>query len=330
MAIHFVAAKAVHMTNKSNKIHMKPLYILFFFLNLSSFFFSQQNKICFTIDDLPVVNYGISDTLFQKTILSKLITSFNKNNIPAIGFVNENKLYTNDTLNSFQTQLLHEWVMNGYELGNHTFSHIDYNVSNLKEYTTDLERGELITKEILTQNHQCLKYFRHPFLHVGNSKEKADSLSEYLSRTGYTIAPVTFDSDDYIFASAYQKAFVKNDTLVLKQIGKDYITHLQNKIHFYEKQSNTLFGRNIHHILLLHANLLNADYMDTIAKLFIDKQYDFINLDKALKDELYKTEITVYGRWGISWIDKWALSRGYTKDFFKDEPAIPSYIESYK
>ncbi len=304
--------------------------LLITLLSFSTISFSQKNQICFTIDDLPVVDYGNSDTSFQQEIVSKLITSFNKYNIPAIGFVNEKKAHSNDTIIPFQVNLLKMWVENGYELGNHTYSHIDYNSCNLKVYTSDILKGELITKEILKQNDQKLIYFRHPYLHVGNTKEKADSLSDFLLNTKYIVAPVTFDSDDYLFASAYQKAYKNADSITLKQIGKDYLLHLERKIVYYEKQTSILFGRNIKHILLLHANLLNANYMDTIANLFSKHNYEFINLDKALKDNLYSTEISVYGRWGISWIDKWALSRGFTKDFFKDEPVIPSYIEAYK
>jgi peptidoglycan/xylan/chitin deacetylase (PgdA/CDA1 family) len=301
-----------------------PFALLFSFLT-----FSQKNQICFTIDDLPVVNYGISDTSFQKLIVSKLVSSFNKNKIPAIGFVNEKKLYIDDRLNPFQIKLLNNWIENGYELGNHTFSHIDYNTCNLNEYASNILQGEINTKKILEQNNQTLRYFRHPYLHVGNTKEKADSLSEFLIKSKYIVAPVTFDTDDYTFASAYQKAFSNKDTATQNQIGKDYLLHIKHKLMYYEKQSNTLFDRNIRHVLLIHANLLNADYVDSIAQLFTEKSYTFIKLEDALEDELYDTEITVYGKWGISWIDKWALSKGFKKEFFKDEPVIPSYIGTY-
>lgn len=303
--------------------------ILFFFLlfTCSPLTFAQQNQICFTIDDLPVVNYGVSDTIFQQRIMSNLIVSLTKHSIPAIGFVNEKKMYSRDSLNQFQIRLLENWVKNGLELGNHTFSHIDYNTSSLQEYAENLQKGEVITKEILAKNGTSIKYFRHPFLHVGNTKEKADSLTDFLLKTGYTVAPVTFDSDDYLFAKAYQRSFEKQDSTMMKQVGHDYILHLEHKLKYYENECNKLFEKNIKHILLLHANLLNADYMDSIANLFIQNKYDFIDLDEALKDELYSTEITVYGKWGISWLDKWALSMGKSKDFFKDEPAVPSYLE---
>jgi hypothetical protein len=50
-------------------------------------------------------------------------------------------------------------------------------------------------------------------------------------------------------------------------------------------------------------------------------------MDKALKDNVYKTPITVYDDSGISWIDRWALSKGKRGRFFKDEPTAPYYIK---
>jgi hypothetical protein len=57
--------------------------------------------------------------------------------------------------------------------------------------------------------------------------------------------------------------------------------------------------------------------------------YEFINLDEALKDEAYKSPDTFTGRGGISWMDRWALTQGKTKDFFAGEPRTPEYIMKY-
>jgi len=60
--------------------------------------------------------------------------------------------------------------------------------------------------------------------------------------------------------------------------------------------------------------------------IFDKRDYKFINLQEALNDNVYKTEITRFGNWGISWLDRWALSMGKKGDFFKDEPSVPDYI----
>jgi hypothetical protein len=55
--------------------------------------------------------------------------------------------------------------------------------------------------------------------------------------------------------------------------------------------------------------------------------YEFISLIQTLEDKAYLTNITVFNRnWGISWLDRWALSIGKKGEFFKDEPTTPEYI----
>lgn len=287
----------------------------------------QQKQVCLSFDDLPVVSYGSQDTCFQKGLMNNLIVSLKRNNIPAIGFVNEQKLYDQNGLDRNQVELLKSWVSNGLELGNHTFSHPDYNSTSFKDYTSDILKGEIITNKILTGIGKKLRYFRHPFLHVGNTKAKADSLSSFLLNLGYREAPVTIDNEDYLFALAYHRANSKKDTSLMKKIGRDYISYMEKKLIYYEKQAKNLFGRNINQILLLHASFLNSDYTDSLAALFRKNNYTFISMDKALEDPVYQTQITVFGIWGISWLDKWALSEGKKGDFFREEPETPEYIK---
>ncbi|MDZ7647964.1 MAG: polysaccharide deacetylase family protein [Cytophagales bacterium] len=294
------------------------------FIVITSTAFSQSKQVCFTIDDMPLVTYGVSDTVYQRGLMDKLIVGLTSNNIPAMGFVNEIKLYKNGISNPFQVQLLENWLNAGLELGNHTFSHPDYNSLSTTDFFKEIIRGELVTKELMRKAGKEFMYFRHPFLHEGNSKAKVDSLNQFLAENGYTVAPVTIDDEDYMFAAAYKKAQDKNNAKLMKQIGTDYINYMESKVLYFERQSTALFGRQISQILLIHASALNSDYIDALAQLFIKHKYDFISLKRALEDEAYKTPVTVYGSWGISWIDRWALSQGKKGDFFKGDPEIPS------
>lgn len=288
--------------------------------------FGQKKQICFSLDDLPLVTYGLNDTVYQKKLMDRLILSLKKNKIPAIGFVNEVNLFEDTIVVPFQVGLLKQWVNEGFELGNHTYSHPDYNSLSFEEFCLDVLKGEILTRQILLTKAKSLNYFRHPFLHMGNSKAKSDSLNIFLYDHGYGVAPVTVDNEDYIFALAYKRATDNNDSTLRKMIGSDYIVYTEKKLKHFEKQTDLLFGRPIKHVLLLHANLLNTDYMDSLARLFIKNNYEFVTMEDALKDKAYSTTITVYGNWGISWIERWALSQGKKGDFFKGEPIIPDYI----
>ena len=287
----------------------------------------QTKQVCFTYDDLPVVGYGNADNTFQKQLTDRLVESLVSNHIPAIGFVNERKMYTMGQVNPEQVDLLLTWTDHGLDLGNHTFSHPDYNKVSYREFTEDLLRGETLTRKLLHEKGKELTYFRHPFLHVGPTKAKADSLESFLLEHHYTTAPVTIDNEDYLFALAYHRAYSQKDTVLMKQIGADFISYLESKLKYYERQSVALFGREIPQILLLHASLLNSAYVNALAQMFSKNGYSFVTIDKALEDPAYRSEITVYGKWGISWIDKWALSKGKKGEFFKGDPETPDYIK---
>lgn len=301
------------------------VFIAASFLSITSF--AQRKQVCFSIDDLPVVSYGITDTSFQKDLTHKLVASLKAHKIPAVGFVNETKVYNTEGLNSFQVRLLEHWAGQGLELGNHTFSHRDYNNLSFKEFSQDVLKGEIVTKQVLDRHGRTMRYFRHPFLHAGDSKAKSDSLTNFLTDHGYTIAPVTLDNEEYLFALAYKRAGDKNDKALQLRIGQDYLLYMEKKLEYFERQARALFGRDIAHVLLIHANALNADHMDALARMFEKHAYDFVSMEKALEDKAYKTEVTVFGKWGISWIDRWALSQGKKGGFFKDEPETPAYVK---
>jgi peptidoglycan/xylan/chitin deacetylase (PgdA/CDA1 family) len=251
---------------------MKHFITTFVFLLSALIMYGQKKQICFSYDDLPVVSYGITDQDYQQQLMNRLVASLNKHHIPAIGFVNEMKLFDKDgTIIPVQVEILKTWINGGFELGNHTYSHPDYNKVTFAEYTNNIVEGETVPKQILAEKGQSLRYFRHPFLHVGNTKEKADSLYSFLKERGYTIAPVTIDNEDYLFAVVYKRASVKNDTVLMRQIRNDFVEYIEKKVAYYEKQSQTLFGRNISQILLLHASLLNSDCVGLLAEMFKKK-----------------------------------------------------------
>jgi len=306
---------------------IKILTALFFWGVLIIPLYGQNKRICFTFDDLPLISYGIDDTLYQEAVLNNLIRSLIEHEIPAIGFVNEHKLYSGRRIHPFQVRQLTKWVDNGQELGNHTYSHPDYNKVPFDDFTEDILKGEKITKEILSKRGKSIKYFRHPFLHMGNTKSKADSLNKFLEKYNYKVAPITIDNDDYLFAVAYHRAFMKRDRELMAQISQDYVDYMEKKLLYFEMQANELFGRNISQILLLHSSLLNSDSMNVLAEMCKKNGYDFVDIDTALEDEAFNTEITVFGNWGISWIDRWALSFGKKGEFFKEEPVAPDHIK---
>jgi peptidoglycan/xylan/chitin deacetylase (PgdA/CDA1 family) len=303
--------------------------LLFTLVFVSNLLFAQTKEICFTLDDLPTVAYDFNEIDFQQEIINKLIAVFDTYKIPAIGFVNESKLYQDGRIDPEKVDLLKTWLAAGYELGNHTYGHKSYHRVSYDEFTQDVIEGERVCKDLVKNYNQQYQYFRHPYLHVGLNKEKHDSLTMFLHLHNYKEAPVSIDNDDYMFAYAYHMAMKKKDLTLMLQIGSDYVNYMEKKLLYFENQSVKLLGRNIKHILLLHANAINADYLADLAERYKRLGYHFISMEDALQDSAYQAEILYYNNWGISWIDRWALSAGKNGDFFKEDPATPEYIKAF-
>lgn len=285
----------------------------------------SRRQIAITIDDLPVATTR-QDIERHREITSKLLDHVVRSKVPAIGFVNEGKLIVDGKRDDMRMALLQMWVDKGLELGNHTFSHRSLNETPLVEFQQDVIRGEEVTKGLLAKENKKLRYFRHPFLHTGTELEKKHKFEEFLADRGYTIAPVTIDNSDWLFARAYDNATDRGDKSAAKRVADAYIPYMEKVFDFYEKQSVGLFGREIRQVLLLHANSLNADYFDKVAQMIRNRGYEFITLEEALRDEAYKSSDTFTGAGGISWLHRWAITRNVPRTFFAGEPEPPEFV----
>ena len=284
----------------------------------------QAQRIAVTIDDLPVVTTQRTMEA-RRDITKRLLGHIKKAGVPAVGFVNENKLYRNEQRAEEEIALLKMWLDAGLELGNHTYSHRSLNRIPIEEYKADLLKGETITKGLLKAKGHEMRYFRHPFLQTGRSMEIKADFQAFLKEHGYTIAPITFDNGDYIFARAYDNARDKNDRELMKRVGDAYVPYMEAKMAYWEQQSQKLLGRNMSHTLLLHANSINAEYFDDLAAMLKKRGYKFVTLEEALKDEAYNLPDTYIGPAGISWLHRWARERG--REFIvADEPKVPEFV----
>lgn len=306
--------------------YIKALLIVFqltVFLNANGQ--SQNRKVTITIDDLPTVSL-LNSPKQKEEITRKILASLNNQDVPAIGFVNEAKLYAEDKIDSSQLKLLQLWIDAGLEIGNHTFSHPSFHQTDTAKYFKDIADGQTITNDLLKLKNDKIRYFRHPYLHTGNSMEKNKALDKFLHQNNLIVAPVTVDNSDWIFARAYDNAILAEDSTSMKTIGELYVEYMKNYFAYYEQQSLDLFDYEINQILLLHANSINADYLDELLEMLILRNYKFVPMAEALEDNAFRTKENFIGEGGISWIHRWALEQGKKKAFFKGEPATPELI----
>lgn len=286
---------------------------------------APQGRIAVTFDDLPVVSTR-RDLDHWRDVTRRLLRTIRAHRVPAVGFVNENKLVTADTVEAARVAVLRQWTDAGLELGNHTYSHPSLHSTDLEAYEQDVIRGEPVTRGLLEEKGARLRYFRHPFLHTGRSLETRQEFEAFLHARGYTVAPVTIDHADWIFARAYDRARDAGDHAAMRRVTEAYLPYMRSAIEFWERQSVAILGREIPQVLLLHANALNADRLDALLKMLEGRGYRFIPLEEALRDSAYRSEDRFTGAGGISWIHRWGLTRQVPKETYRGEPEPPEDI----
>ena len=271
---------------------------------------TPKREICITIDDLPAASAQAMNGAEILEMTTKLLATLSAQKIPAVGFVNESKLYYD--LNDVQPRInaLRLWTDGGFELGNHTFSHMSLNNNSLPAWEEEVVRGETVTRMLDGQHKIKLRYFRHPFLDTGLDLETRRQAEMFLAQRGYRIAPVTMDAWDWMFSGPYAYARKNNDTALQQRIVSEYFSYTTTVFDYYEKLSRDLLGYEPRQVLLLHGNWLEADHIGELLDLLRKRGYTFITLGRAIEDQAYGLPNTYVGEEGEGWIDQWALTMG--------------------
>ncbi len=94
----------------------------------------------------------------------------------------------------------------------------------------------------------------------------------------------------------------------------------------YERQSHALLGYVLPQVWLLHANELNATtFVDLVAGVR-RRGYRVVTLDEALADPAYARPDGYAGRYGPSWLHRWAMAEQQPKAFYAGEPVPPRWV----
>lgn len=287
---------------------------------------AEPAPVAVTFDDLPLQGPEGRDVSDIFRINEELVEALETRDIPAVGFVNERKLERSGRSEAALVGALELWLNAGLELGNHTYSHPDLHRVSRQAFLDDIARGERITRALSEDYGSPYRYFRHPFLHTGRDVATRDAIRASLAEHGYTVAPVTVDNSEWIFATAYERAHREGDRATKNRLGAAYVEYMVAKAEFFERNAVELFGRPIAQVLLVHANRLNADWFGELADELEAGGRTFVSLEEALADPAYDSADEWTGSGGISWLHRWALTKGMSKAFYQGEPKVPPWV----
>lgn len=282
-----------------------------------------------TFDDLPFVAAGGPYFPAATRTTSELLRVLNSHRATAIGFVNEAQLDVGNQRREREA-LLQQWITAGMTLGNHTYSHPDFNAITIDEFKDQIVRGEPTITRLMAERGKNGLFFRHPMTHTGDTREKKDAIDAFLVSRGYRIAPHTIENSDFIFNVVYSRALAAGDKAFAMRVRDAYLALTMTATDFAARTAPAIFGREIPQALLLHANVLNADCLDRLLTDLEKRGYRFVSLEEAMNDPAYATKDTMVSAHGPTWLWRWANSLGL-KISAKGDPDVPAWVvDAYK
>ena len=260
-------------------------------------------SVAVTVDDLPR-HGGLAPGNTRVAIARKLIDAFRRHKVPAVyGFVNGAKLAEAPELD----EVLAAWRAAGQPIGNHGFAHLGLNDTPVAAWLEDIARNEPVLQRFAPGG--AWRYFRFPFLQEGDTLEKRDAARAWLAAHGYRTAQVTIDFDDWAFNAPYVRCLAAHDGKAAASLREQYVANALNMLGIYRGLAQKLLGREIGHVLLLHAGELDADRIDALLTAYEQAGVTWVDLPTALADPVYALDPKVAWKAGATLLDQLARAR---------------------
>lgn len=282
-------------------------------------------KVAITVDDLPVGPAGKHTLAQQQQITEQLLKVLTEHQVPAVGFVNESKLEDESgQIDPARVALLQAWLDAGMALGNHGYDHLDLHRVDPEVWMADVVKGEQQTRPLVERAGGQLRWFRHPFLHIGRSVDVQAKTKAFLNRRGYQIAPVTIDNGEWMYGGAYAHAYLAGDEAAMQTLGEDYVRYMLEVVAYYQRQAELIVGEAIPQVLLIHAYALNAAYLGRLLTALEQDGVQWISLDEAVSHPAYQRRVDGYtGGGGITWLHRWSITEKMDPSIYAGEPEVP-------
>jgi len=271
------------------------------------------NKIAITMDD---VNWRSIPEPFAREANARLLAALKEHGSHAALFV-----VGNNVDNETGRKILQSWSDAGHLIGNHTFSHQNYDRTDQKLFAQDILRCEPIVNDLPGFR----KFFRFPMLREGNTAAKRDFMRTFLRDHGYRIGHVTVDTSDWYYDARLRQRLEKEPSFDLSRYRQPYLDHMWECTTHYDGLARKVLGHTVPHTLLVHYNLLNSLFLGDLLELYRGKEWTLIDAAQAFSDPLFTREPHTVPA-GESLI--WALARETGR--FDRELRYPGEDEVYE
>jgi peptidoglycan/xylan/chitin deacetylase (PgdA/CDA1 family) len=231
---------------------------------------------------------------------------------PTYGFVNGFRV----AQYPYQIHILEAWRAAGNPLGNHTWSHPEFDKLTVAQYEANIARNEPLLRK-LSPNSDW-HWFRFPYLEEGNTVEKREQLREWLTEHGYRIAEVSMDFQDYNWNEPYARCAAKHDNAAIESLHNSYLDAADESIRVYRQIAQALYQHDVPYVLLLHVGAFDAHMLPELIGLFRSRGFAFVTLEQAMADPIYSFDPKVPSPSGNTFNEMVAQARNVNIPYITD------------
>jgi peptidoglycan/xylan/chitin deacetylase (PgdA/CDA1 family) len=240
-------------------------------------------RLAITVDDLPGGGPEIGEFTHPR-IVADIIATLRAHHVKhAAGFVVGGMLEDHPE----RQAALEAWVQAGYEVGNHTYSHRSLAEIGLPAYLDDIWRDRAVTDPLEKATGQRQRYFRYPYLEEGRTEAERRAITQFLAAEHYKIARISIDFADWAFADAYGRCLQRQNRHALDLLGQSYLANAVASLRWSMEKAHEIVGHSIPSVLLLHANVATANYLDALLTRYESLGAQYIPLSEALSESVY-------------------------------------------
>jgi len=182
-------------------------------------------------------------------------------------------------------QLLAPWDKAGHMIGNHSYSHRNFNApaTDVAAYQQDILKAEALLKEFS----RFQKYFRFPLLKEGDTEAKRDAMRSFFAQHGYRNGHVTIDLSDWAIDQRLTARLKKDPNADVKPYRDFYLEHMWARAEYYDSLAQRVLNRLVRHTVLVHFNLLNGLFLGDVLAMFKAKGWQLIDAEEAFTDPVF-------------------------------------------
>ncbi|HYE58929.1 MAG TPA: polysaccharide deacetylase family protein [Rhodothermales bacterium] len=261
----------------------------------------SDKRIAITIDDAPVTKPLSYRSQWERTlVIDSLTRAAQRFGAPLTVFAIGSQLQ-----DSVGMPLIDEWMRRGVDLGNHSMTHADFGALPAEVGIREILDTQALLSPVAARYNKRVRYFRFPLLAEGQSAAQKAAYADALRRAGLTNARVTISNLDWDYDNRYTDLELRQDWAARYEVGQAYLQHMRESIAFWDRTARELTGgRPIAHVLLLHANRVNRDYLGQILAMLRAEGYRFVSLDEAYRDPIYREAESWVSPNGVSFLEQ--------------------------